>query len=127
VGFKELNGEGSNAQTINAKDIKVGESVEGYINRFVETSSQKYRDQDGNPIKSISPVFIDEEGNETIVWASGNLKYLKSDLEKKNIPMGVKVRLTSVEPDPKSQFKTYFKFGVNVDDRLENMVQTDDF
>lgn len=127
MGFKELNGEGQEAQTINAKDIKVGDSVEGYLVRFIETESTKYKDQQGNPIKSISPVFRDDEGNETIVWASGNIKYLKSDLAKNGVPLGVKVRLTSVEPDPKSQFKSYFKFGVNADDRLENMVAGDDY
>ena len=122
MGFKELNGgkkEDRDNTAIQARNIAVGDSVEGHIVRFVET--------EGKFGKSVSPVLRQEDGSELVVWASGNLKYLRDDLAKNNVTLGTLVKVTSVEPSKDSNYKTYFKFSVNTDDTLELSGTSEEF
>lgn len=110
MGFKELSSY-KEGNAISAKEIAVGDSVEGHLVRFIKTS--------GKFGESISPVLRNANGEDTVVWAAGNIKYLENDLKSNDLGLGVMIRITSVKPDPKSNYKNYFKFEFNETDVLE--------
>jgi len=110
MGFTNLR-EKTQGNAVAAKDLAVGQSIEGHLVRFITTTG-KYG-------QSISPVLRGKDGEETVVWAAANIKFLKEDLAKAGLGPGVMLRITSVEPNPKSQYKSYFDFAFNEDDTID--------
>lgn len=117
MGFTNLR-EKTKGNAISAKDLAVGESVEGYLTKFIVTN--------GKFGESVSPVLTGKDGQETVVWSAANLKYLRDDIQKAGLGMGVMIKITAVKPDPKSNYKSYFEFAVNEDDVMEVKVDEAD-
>jgi len=117
MGFTSLK-EKTQGNAKSAKDLKVGESIEGYLTRFITTN--------GKFGKSISPVLRDKNGEETVLWAAANLKYLQDDLKKAGLGPGVMIKITSVEPSKDSNYKNYYEFAVNESDVLDLEVSEED-
>lgn len=110
MGFTNLK-EKTQGNAISAKDLNIGESVEGHLVRFITTK--------GKFGESISPVLRNKDGEDTVVWAAANLKYLQQDLKSAGLGPGVLIKITSVEPSKGSNYKSYFEFAVNENDVLD--------
>ncbi len=94
---RKLNG-GNSAEAISAKEMQKGESVEGHIVRFIETTSKRFRDNKTGQFKVQShPVLAKADGKQVILWAAGNLNYLQKDLAKNNVAMGTLLTITRAE------------------------------
>ena len=102
MAFKPMTTSNENKGTaIKAADVALGAVLEGYLADFVKT--------EGEYGVTYSPKLISESGEETVIWASGNLKYLKQDCEDQGIKLGTYVRLTKKAPKKGAKIKTYFE------------------
>jgi hypothetical protein len=95
----------SKSTAIKAADVELGSIIEGYLVDFIKTEGQYG--------VTFSPKLVSEDGEETVLWASGNLKFLKQDCEEQGIKLGTYVRLTKKEPKAGAKIKTYFEREVD--------------
>lgn len=99
-------------KAIAARELPVGDVLEGHVTRFITTKSEYG--------STVSPVLKDSKtGEETVVWAAGNLRNLRDDLKEAGFKLGVLVKITSVEPKKGSRYKSYFKIEVDEDNVLD--------
>lgn len=110
MGFTNIK-ERTKSNAVTAKDLEMGQSIEGYLSKFITTKG-KYGE-------TTSPVLVDKEGEETVVWATGNLRYLPENFEKAGLQRGVMVRITKAALPSGTKFENYFDIEFNEEDVIE--------
>lgn len=115
TGYEKLSSLANNREAVKSNEMKEGDVVEGYLVKVTEKPNRNPKYKQPN----VSIFLIDADGQEKVVFASGNLTYIKGDLEKAAIPAGTKLRLTRVAPPPQSNYKHYFDVAVNREDMVD--------
>lgn len=109
MAFKDV-GEKSDYKKLT--DLKVGESITGYLVGFV--ASSKYPNQKN--------LVMNIDGNRTVVLAAGNMKYLIADGK---VTAGLLTRITRKEDEKiKGMKASQFKVEQDAEDRME-ILQTE--
>jgi len=69
------------SKTLSTSKMTIGQSFEGTFVELQENTTSQYEktDKDGNILKQYNLVFLDKEGEKTLVYPSGTLNYKISD------------------------------------------------
>lgn len=113
--FDKLENLANNREAVKSNELELGASVEGYLLRVTEKPNRNPKFKQPN----VSIFLVDAEGNETVVFASGNLSRFNKLIKEAKIEPGTKIRLTKVEPPKDTQYKNYFDMRVNREDILD--------
>lgn len=84
------------------RNMKVGESVVGYIKGFIKAAQSK------NPTQE-HPILVKPDGTELVFWASGDVSYIQERMSEKGVGLGVLCKITREEkPAGYKGKKNYF-------------------
>lgn len=102
--------------TLKAKEMAKGATVEGYIKSFVKTVNTF----GGKEKDEFHPFLVGKDGKTTLIWKGGNItSAIKEALSDNEAPLGSYVKIKCL--GPKGEFKTqdgiktFNKFSVSVD------------
>lgn len=113
--YESLSALANNRTAIKSNELEMGAVIEGYLVKVTEKPNRNPKFKQPN----VSIFLTTEEGEQSVVFAAGNLAHIKKQLEDAKIEPGTKVRFTKVAPPEETNYKNYFDIRVNREDKID--------
>ena len=125
------NNEENRNDPVTFSKVPEGWSITGYLKTFINLPNSPFDNE-----TKCHPIIVDNDGSETLIYASGSLKYLAEDLKKDSKDLtGARVKITKIPAREGYKGKVRSFYDLKVDESTPRktfeskatVVSTDEF